>query len=90
MGKSGGEGIGTASIYRTIYAKGAFRTPITVPQKSCIEEAHLMTFTFLVILGNDGRGPSLWSHKDRHCSSKVHKVVVKFMFPGVRGKPVAS
>ena len=73
-----------------MYAKGAFWTPITVSQKSCMEEAHFMTFTFLVILGTDGRGPLLRSHKDRHCSSKVRKVVVKFMLPGVRGQPVTS
>ena len=90
LGTSGGGSIGTLSIYRTIYANGGFWNPITVPQKSCMEEAHFMTFIFLVVLGTDGRGPSLQSHKDLHCSSKVRKVVVKFMFPGVRGRPVAS
>ena len=48
-----------------------------------------MTFTFLVILGMDGGGASLWSHKDFHCILKVRKVVVNFVLPGVRGRPVA-
>ena len=50
-----------------------------------MEEDHFTTYTFLVILETDWRGPSLRSHKDRHCRSKVSKVVVKFMLPGVRG-----
>ena len=80
----------TLAISRTIYANGEFWTPITMPQKYCMEEVHFTTFTFLVILGTDGRGPSLRSHKDRHCSSNVCKVVVKFVLPGVRELPVAS
>ena len=82
--------IGTASISQTIYAKGEFQTPMTVPQKSCTEEDHLITFTFLVILGTGRRGTSLKSQKAGHCSSKVRKLVVKFMLPVVRGRPVAS
>ena len=90
LGTSGGGSIGTLDIFRMIYAKVAFRTAISLLQTFCIEETYFMTFTFLVILGTDGRGPSLWSHKYRHCSLKVCKVVVKFMFPRVRGRPVAS